>query len=218
LVDIKKTSQTGGPNWELLQTEFALSERQIEQFSLYLDFLLKSNEEFNLTAIVQPHEVIAHHFYDSLAVSKFIDLSKMRNICDVGTGGGFPGIPLKILFPEIPMILLEVNKKKIDFLWRTIDLLKLDVIEVCDMDWRTFLRKTDWVIDLFLSRASLHTDELMRVLAPGSHYNYAQLIYWASKDWQMGKKEEPYFDREDSYIVKGKTRRLIFFKRKNIQK
>lgn len=214
MVDIKKTSQTSDLNWDALKTEFQLSERQIEQFSLYLDFLLKSNEEFNLTAIVQPKEVIAHHFYDSLIVSKFVDIPSMRNICDVGTGGGFPGIPLKILYPEVPMILLEVNKKKINFLWQTIDLLKLDVIEVCDMDWRTFLRKTDWDIDLFLSRASLHTDELMRLLAPGSRYNYAQLIYWASKDWQMGKKEAPFFDREESYTVKGKLRRLIFFKNK----
>lgn len=213
-MDIKTTSQTNDQNWDALRTEFKLSERQIEQFSLYLDFLLKSNEEFNLTAIVQPKEVIAHHFYDSLAVSKCIDIPAMRNICDIGTGGGFPGIPLKILYPEVPMILLEVNKKKINFLWKTIDLLKLDVVEVCDMDWRTFLRKTDWDIDLFLSRASLHTDELMRLLAPGSRYKKAQLIYWASKDWQIGKKETPFFDREESYTVKGKLRRLIFFKNK----
>lgn len=214
LINLEKYGARAYANWKSLQDEFHLSDHQLQQFALYLDTLLAFNEQFNLTAIVEPDQVIAHHFYDSLVASKYIDFTAARNVCDVGSGGGFPGIPLKILYPQMPMILLEVNKKKIDFLWHVITELKLDIIEVCDRDWRTFLRKTDWVIDIFVSRASLHTDELVRMLQPGCHYKYAQLIYWASKEWQITKKEEPYFDREVSYMVKDKERRLIFFKRK----
>jgi 16S rRNA (guanine527-N7)-methyltransferase len=198
-------------SWQLLTQNFTLNEQQLNQLQEYLKTLITFNEQFNLTSIVEPDQIIAYHFYDSMIVSKFIDIAAQRNICDIGSGAGFPGIPLKILYPETPILLLEVNKKKIDFLWHVIEVLKLDFIEVCDMDWRTFLRKTDWQVDLFLSRASLHTDELMRVFQPACHYKDARLIYWASKDWQITKKETPFFDHEVEYSVKNKVRKLIFF-------
>ena len=81
------------------------------------------------------------------------------------------------------------------------------------MDWRTFLRKTDEPIELFVSRASLHTDELMRMFKPSCPYNNRQLVYWASVEWQITKQEEPFFEREIEYMVKTKKRRLIFFAR-----
>ena len=71
-----------------------------------------------------------------------VDLNKVKVIVDVGSGAGFPGIPLKILFPHLGIILIEVNKKKQRFLQTVIRILELKDIEVCGLDWRTFLRKT----------------------------------------------------------------------------
>lgn len=82
------------------------------------------------------------------------------------------------------------------------------------MDWRTFLRKTKYPIDLFTARASLHTDELIRMFKPSCLYNKSGLVYWASKEWHLSAIEEPFFSKEVTYTVKNRQRKLIFFARK----
>lgn len=197
--------------WRAFVSEYQLSSVQSEQFATYLKLLQQHNELINLTAITDTDNIIASHFQDSLALSKFIDFNKLTMIADVGTGGGFPGIPLKIAFPHVNVILIEVTKKKIEFLNHVIDTLQLENIEVQDIDWRTFIRKTDYPVDLFVSRASLHTDELMRMFKQNCVYKTRQLVYWASQEWQLTPAEKPYFVKEVSYAIKQKKRRFIFF-------
>lgn len=197
--------------WQKFVTEYQLSDVQSEQFKNYLSMLQQYNELINLTAITDTQEIIAGHFQDSLAISKYIDFNKLSMIADVGTGGGFPGIPLKIVFPQVKVILIEVTKKKIEFLNLVIDRLGLKNIEVHESDWRTFLRKTDYPIDLFVSRASLHPDELVRMFKENCVYKTRQLVYWASKEWNLMPAERPYFVKEVSYQIQHKTRRFIFF-------
>lgn len=197
--------------WRNFVSEYKLSSVQSEQFATYLKLLQQHNELINLTSITDTDNIIASHFQDSLAISKFIDFNKLTMISDVGTGGGFPGIPLKIVFPHLKVILIEVTKKKIEFLNHVIDTLELEDIQVQDIDWRTFIRKTDYPVDLFVSRASLHTDELMRMFKQNCVYKTRQLVYWASKEWQLRAVEKPYFVKEVSYSIKQKMRRFIFF-------
>lgn len=197
--------------WHNFVAEYQLSDLQSEQFKTYLKMLQQHNELINLTAITDTENIIASHFQDSLMLSKYIDFNKLSMIADVGTGGGFPGIPLKILFPHLHVILIEVTKKKIEFLNEVIGALSLEGIEVQDMDWRTLLRKTDYPVDLFVSRASLHTDELMRMFKENCVYKTRQLVYWASKEWQLSPVEQPYFVKEVSYEIKQKKRRFVFF-------
>lgn len=197
--------------WRNFVAEYQLSGLQSEQFKTYLKMLQQHNELINLTAITDTENIIASHFQDSLMLSKYIDFNKLSMIADVGTGGGFPGIPLKILFPHLHVILIEVTKKKIEFLNEVIGALSLEGIEVQDMDWRTLLRKTDYPVDLFVSRASLHTDELMRMFKENCVYKTRQLVYWASKEWQLSPVEQPYFVKEVSYEIKQKKRRFVFF-------
>ena len=88
----------------------------LNKLNLYCDYLLEYNKSTNLTAIKTKEEVYLKHFYDSITIVKAIDLSKVNNILDIGTGAGFPGMVLKIIFPNLNMTLLDSNNKKLKFL------------------------------------------------------------------------------------------------------
>ena len=181
-------------SFDVFCTTYHLTEQQIEQFRLYTDFLLKNNEDFNLTAIKNPLDIIKRHFEDSLMLSKALDCSAIKGLADIGSGGGFPGIPLKILYPTLNLVLIEVSHKKAKFLQEIIELLGLSSSEVCSLDWRTFLRKTTLDIDTFIARASLEVSELIRVFKPSSPYKNSKLIYWASCYWKPSVYEKPVID------------------------
>lgn len=184
-----------------------------KQFHTYLQELQVWNEQINLTAITDEQEIINYHFKDSLIVRQFVDVSSVKMLADVGSGGGFPGIPLKICFPDLPIILIEVNTKKVRFLEHMIATLKLSGIELYTSDWRTFLRKTEYPIDIFCARASLQPSELLRIFKPNCIYKEAQLIYWASRSWKPEQHEELFIAATQEYVVGNKKRKLIFFKK-----
>ena len=91
-----------------------LNKTQLEQFEAYYNFLVDYNKKINLTSITNKDEVYIKHFLDSISVSKFSDLK--GKLIDIGTGAGFPGVPLKILNPNLDVTLLESSKKKTIFL------------------------------------------------------------------------------------------------------
>lgn len=188
-----------------------LSAHQQEQFKHFAYQLLAWNERMNLTAITDLNLLIRDHFEDSLAVRKFVPLNESEGICDVGSGGGFPGIPLKITNPQNFMVLLEVNQKKVSFLNTMIAELQLTNIEVVSLDFRTFVRKGSYDISYFLARASLRPDELIRVFSGDSSYKKSTVIYWASSSWQIGEKEKKYLKKEETYTLDHKQRKLYFF-------
>lgn len=201
--------------WHKFCAEYHINNEQQEKFICFGSMLLEWNTKHNLTAITDTKSVIADHFQDSLSITKFVDFTQLKGIADVGTGGGFPGIPLKIMFPALPVVLIEVNTKKIDFLRTVIKTLSLEAIEVCDLDWRTFIRKTSYKLDLFCARASLRPDELIRMFSDSSPYQHARLVYWASRHWKLEGKEQNYFEKEEIYTIDDKQRKLVFFMRKS---
>jgi 16S rRNA (guanine527-N7)-methyltransferase len=187
-----------------------VNEHQQKQFLYYLQLLQEYNRSINLTAINEPEHVIPYHFQDSLALGHCIDMQSIRAIADVGTGAGFPGIPLKIRYPELQVLLIEVNKKKIEFLEHVIVELGLSYIQLYTSDWRTFLRNTDFALDLIVSRA-LQLDELMRMFKPSCMYKQSTLVYWAAHDWQPAENNAVFIQRICPYVVGTRKRKLVFF-------
>jgi len=216
--------------WQNFQAKYELTEEQLNQFKKYAQLLQEWNQKINLTAMDSEEDIINYHFDDSLAVTKFVDFSNIHAVSDVGTGAGFPGIPVKIKYPELKVVLIEVTQKKINFLNLVIEELGLENIEVYPLNWLTFLRKTEYNIDLFFARASLHTDELLKVFARDSSYiprqgsqpshkamagaagqGRVQLIYWASIKWEAMQEDTRYLKKIEKYKVGEKERQLIFF-------
>lgn len=106
--------------------DIVFNEEQIDKFYNYMQLLLEWNEKINLTAIIEPEEVIVKHFIDSLTISKYIE--NESRLADLGTGAGFPGIPLKIYRPDLKIVLVDSLNKRINFLNVVIENLELDNI------------------------------------------------------------------------------------------
>lgn len=196
--------------WEDFKDREQLTEVQLDQFKKYEALLSEWNRSYNLTAISGLSETVNRHFSDSIVLRNFLDLSKVSLIADVGSGAGFPGVPLKIIFPHLKIILIEVTKKKQSFLKAVISALSLQDIEVCDIDWRTFLRKTESEVEFFLTRASLDPVELCRMFKPSCFYNNRKLVYWATQDWEPDFRVEKFVRKQYSYKIKRRDRKLVF--------
>lgn len=103
-----------------------LSEEQQRQFQTYYQMLVEWNKKINLTSITEEHEVYLKHFYDSIAPSFYTDLTKELTICDIGAGAGFPSIPLKIIYPNLKVTIVDSLNKRIKFLNQLVEALDLE--------------------------------------------------------------------------------------------
>lgn len=101
---------------EVKKLGIEVTDEEISKLEKYADLLKEWNEKINLTAITEKEQVFLKHFYDSLTLVKIINLDKVDNLCDLGTGAGFPGIVLKIFFPQLKLTLVDALNKRINFL------------------------------------------------------------------------------------------------------
>ncbi|WP_455530585.1 16S rRNA (guanine(527)-N(7))-methyltransferase RsmG [Ruminococcus sp.] len=101
---------------EFKSVGFEPSRELNEKLDIYADFLVEYNEKVNLTAITDPSEILKKHFIDSIALSKYVAISDNSSIIDVGTGAGFPSVPLKLFRPDIKLTLLDSLNKRVEFL------------------------------------------------------------------------------------------------------
>jgi 16S rRNA (guanine527-N7)-methyltransferase len=117
---------------ELLQPYLSrpLSAEQVRLLQLYLDLLLKWNAKINLTAIRNPDEIVRRHFGESLFAGEQLNLGDGKSLIDLGSGAGFPGLPIKILAPQLQVTLIESQGKKVAFLREVIRSLKLENVTV----------------------------------------------------------------------------------------
>lgn len=110
----------------LKKLNISIDEDQKSKFSKYYSLLLEKNKVMNLTRITDEEEIITKHFVDSLMIAKVVDMEKVESLIDVGTGAGFPGIPIKIMWPEIKVTLLDSLDKRVGFLQEVIEELDLE--------------------------------------------------------------------------------------------
>ena len=108
------------------EINIVFTEEQLQKFYQYMNLLIEWNEKINLTAIIEPKEIILKHFIDSLTIMKYIEQDK--SVIDIGTGAGFPGIPIKIVRPDLKVTLLDSLNKRINFLNEVIKQLELENI------------------------------------------------------------------------------------------
>ncbi|HPC85279.1 MAG TPA: 16S rRNA (guanine(527)-N(7))-methyltransferase RsmG [Smithellaceae bacterium] len=139
-----------------------LTDRQIDQFDLYRQELLKWNARTNLISKSTERQIAARHFLDSLTAARFIRPDNAR-LVDIGSGAGFPGLPLKIALPSIQLCLLESNRKKVSFLKYIERLLNLDGVVTLQDRTENIVRKDQWreKFDVVISRASLKLPDLV---------------------------------------------------------
>ena len=131
------------------ETGINLDEKEQELFGIYLRELIEWNRKINITSIKTTEDIVIKHFLDSLMVLNYITLS--GRVADIGSGGGFPGIPLKIKKPSLYVVLMESNRKKANFLRHTIRSLGLQGIEVYNGRAESYDRKS--AFDYAVSRA-----------------------------------------------------------------
>ena len=130
-----------------------ITSRQLEQLEEYYNLLVEWNEKINLTRITLKDDVYLKHFYDSATIVKVIDLNKVDTFCDFGTGAGFPGIVIKILFPHLNVTLVDSLNKRINFLNIVIEKLKLEEIVAIHSRIEDFARTHREKFDLVTARA-----------------------------------------------------------------
>ena len=150
----------------LIELNIELKEKQINQLYDYMNLLIEWNKKINLTAIIEPKEIILKHFVDSLTISKYIN--EKSTLIDIGTGAGFPGIPLKILRDDINITLVDSLNKRIKFLDEVIEKLNLDNIKTVHGRAEEIGRNTEYreKFDYATSRAVANIATLSEYLIP----------------------------------------------------
>ena len=145
---------------ELEKLNIILTKTQEEQLEKYYEILVETNKYTNLTRIIEKEEVYLKHFYDSLTITKVIDLTKEQTLIDIGTGAGFPGLVLKIVFPNLKITLLDSLNKRIVFLNQVIKELDLKDIKTVHSRIEDYKKEQ---FDIVTSRAVAKTNILLEL-------------------------------------------------------
>lgn len=141
----------------------SITDKQLEQLNEYYKALVEWNKKINLTSITDEKDVYLKHFYDSLTLFKEYDLTKDISLCDVGTGAGFPGIVLKIVFPNLKITLVDSLQKRLKFLDYVIKLLNLKDVELVHERMEDYSKQNEEKFDIITSRAVAKTKILVEI-------------------------------------------------------
>lgn len=191
-----------------------LTEMQYNQFDEYYKLLIEWNKVMNLTGITDYHEVNEKHFVDSLSIIQAIDLNQVENMIDIGTGAGFPGIPLKIAFPHLNIVLLDSLNKRINFLNEVIEKLELQGIETIHGRAEDFAKRKEYreQFSVCVSRAVANLATLSEYCLPYVKTGGKFISY------KSGEIDEEVINSEKAIsILGGKVERIIKFSLPNTE-
>jgi len=153
---------------QLKKIDISLCEEQIKKFDKYYNLLIEWNKVMNLTGITEYDDVNEKHFLDSLSIVKAKDIHTINTVIDIGTGAGFPGIPLKIIFPHLEVVLLDSLGKRVKFLNTIIEELELDNVKAIHGRAEDFAKTEEYreKFDLSVSRAVSNLSTLSEYCLP----------------------------------------------------
>lgn len=200
--------------YEANQHNITLTDNQVNMFNTYYEELVMKNKVMNLTAITDYEDVVRKHFIDSLMISRNVDMNAISTVCDIGTGAGFPGIPLKITYPHIHITLVDSVNKRIQFLSEIVDKLDLTDVELVHSRTEDLARNTKYreKFDLVTARAVAALNVLSEYCLPyvktGGHFaayksgNIEQELKEATNAIKILGGEEEKVDVFDFYDMK----------------
>ena len=193
---------------EAKKINITFTEKQLEQFRIYYEMLVEKNKVMNLTGITEWDEVLEKHFLDSISLIRSIDLSQNISVLDMGTGAGFPGIPLKIAFPNLQITLADSLNKRVLFLQEVIDSLKLEGIEAIHGRAEDLARDKKYreQYDLVVSRAVANLSTLSEYCLPFVKIG-GQFISYKSGDIE----EEVVASKSAVFLLGGKIKDTVKF-------
>ena len=143
-----------------------VTDEQLKLLDIYYEELVKYNSHTNITGITKKEDVYLKHFYDSLTLFKAINLNEINNMIDIGSGAGFPGVVIKIFFPNIDLTLLDSNGKKANFLKLIVDKLHLTNVKVVNARAENYAKDNLNKFDLCISRAVAFIDIISSLSIP----------------------------------------------------
>lgn len=206
---------------ELKLINVSLTQNQLDQLNEYYNLLIEYNKVMNLTGITEYEEVYLKHFYDSLTLAKVIDLNSINSLCDIGTGAGFPGLVLKIVFPNLKITLLDSLNKRIEFLKVVIDKLSLNNIEVIHSRAEDYALKNRNKFDVTTARAVAHTSILLEYAIPLTKINGYFIPLKANMNEELKEIDNAINELNVRLIkksefklpIEGSTRTILLFKK-----
>ena len=151
---------------EVQQLNINITDEMLDKLDIYCSFLLEYNKHTNLTAIKEENDVYLKHFYDSLTLTKIIDLNKENTLLDIGSGAGFPGMVLKIFFPHLKVYLVDSNNKKCKFLLELKEKLNVDNLIVINNRIENLYEEFLNSIDIVTARAVTNLPVLTELAIP----------------------------------------------------
>lgn len=184
------------------QYNFNLTEAQISQFEKFYNLLIEENKKINLTAITEEKEVVLKHFIDS--VLPVNEIEENAKVVDIGSGAGFPGIPLKILRPDLKITLVDSLQKRVNFLNMVINELSLNDINAVHARAEDFCKENREFFDIALSRAVAQIPTLAEYLIPFVKKGGKVLMYKGSK-----ANEEVLVGQKAIQLLGGKIKKTL---------
>lgn len=200
----------------LIKNNIPIDKLKLDKLKRYYELLIEWNKVMNLTTIINIEEVYLKHFYDSLTVSKVINLNKKIKICDVGTGAGFPGLVLKIVYPQIELTLIDSLQKRIKFLNAVIDDLNIKGVECIHARIEDYASNNREKFDMVIARAVAPLNVLLEYLTPLAKLN-GNVIAMKGDSVEEEKSAKTtvetlnlkVFDRKEFYLLNNQNKRTL---------